>query len=104
MEILIAVSVLSIVMLGIYSLLNSSVRITTFSKNKMLVIDKGYERLLKHTHYPRISLPSSETEGDLTINYTYKRESTSIPSVQKVQMQVESESSMVIYEYFEAVR
>lgn len=104
MEVLIAISVLAIAMLGIYSLLSSSIRMTSYGKDKMLLIDKGYERLLRHIHYPRVSLPSSEEVGDDAITYTYEREASGMPAVRTVRMKAESARSVVIYEYFETMQ
>lgn len=103
-EVLIALSVLAISMLGIYSILNSSINMTTRAKSRLLLIDKGYERVLKHVYYPRLSLPTEETEPWGTVRFTYETSQTFLPGLNQVIMRAESDTATVIYEYFERVR
>ena len=104
LEVLIAMSVLAISMLSVYNLLNASINMVSYGKDKLEVIDKGYERVLIHSYYPRIARRDSITEDNKTIHYEYTSEQTGIPSVSQVKMKVSSDSAAVVYEYFERTR
>lgn len=104
LEVLIALSVLAISMLGIYSLINQSVTMTEYGKDKLYVVDKGYERVLKQVHYPRISMGETEEAEGHTITYSYTKRSTIFPGITNVILRVKSESAAVSYEYFERSR
>lgn len=101
LEVLIALSVLAISMLGIYSLLNQGISMTDYSKSKLTVINLGYERVLRQIHYPRISLSGTEEHDNKTFTYTPHRANTLLPGVGSVLLQVKGPDAIVTYEYFE---
>ena len=105
LEVLIAMAVLAISMLSVYSLLNASIDMVSYGKSKLTVIDKGYERVLIHTYYPRISRQDNITENGTTTLYKYTSEAVpSLPNVSRVKLRVSNDSSVVTYEYFERTR
>lgn len=104
LEVLIALTVFAMSVLSIYSLLNTSVNMTQYGKDKQFVVDKGYERILIHIHYPRLAQPSSEEADGKKIEYKYNRQSVSIPTIEKITLTVRSDSAAVVYEYFEKTR
>ena len=101
LEVLIALSVLAISMLGIYSLLNQSITMTDYSKSRLTVINMGYERVLRQVHYPRVSLGGTEERDNKTYTYVYHRHNTLLPGVTNVLLQVKGPDAIVTYEYFE---
>ena len=103
-EALVALSILGISMLGIYGILNQSLLITKNSQNRLYLVDKGYERILKHTHYPRIALNNVESDNGTETEYEYIRQSTLIPGVSEVTLIVKSKDAIINYVYFERTR
>ena len=103
-EVLVALSILSISMLGIYGILNQSIWTTKNSQNRLYLVGKGYERILKHTHYPRIALHNIESDDGIETEYEYIRESTLIPGVLEITLVVKSKDAVVNYVYFERTR
>ena len=103
-EVLVALSILAISMTGIYGILSQSLFTTQNSKNKLYVIDKGYERILKHTHYPRIALGSTESDDIDETEYEYLRQNTLIPGVSEVTLIVKTKNAVINYVYFERTR
>ena len=100
LEVLVAVSILAVAMLGIYSLLNHSILTTQYSKDRLMLIDKGYERIIMSIHYPRIVLPREEDMSGETILFEYRESHTLIPGVSEVILTVTGKSAAVSYEYF----
>jgi prepilin-type N-terminal cleavage/methylation domain-containing protein len=100
LEVLVAISILAISMLGIYSLLSHSIRTTQYSKDRLLLIDKGYERVIMAIHFPRIALPSSEEVNGEIIEFEYLESHTVIPGVSEVILRVTSRAAATSYEYF----
>lgn len=103
-EVLVALSVLSISMLGIYALLNHAISTTDYSQSKLFAVNAGYERLLKQIHYPRISFSENEELDNKTLTFTEKRQNTLLPGIMDVIMTVKSSEAAVEYEYFERSR
>jgi prepilin-type N-terminal cleavage/methylation domain-containing protein len=100
LEVLIAVAILAVSMLGIYSLLNHSILTTQYSRDRHLLIDKGYERIIMSIHHPRVALPRSEEVNGVTIEYEYLESNTVIPGVSEVILRITSRSAATSYEYF----
>jgi len=103
-EVLVALSILSIAMLGIYGILNQSILTTKNSQNRFYLVDKGYERILKHTHYPRIALNDIESDDGIETQYEYIRQSTLIPGVLEVTLVAKSKDAVINYVYFERIQ
>ena len=103
-EVLVALTILGISMMGIYGILHQSLFITQNSKNKLYIIDKGYERIPKHTHYPRIALGSTESDDIDETEYEYIKQNTLLPGVSEVTLVVKSKSAIISYVYFERTK
>jgi prepilin-type N-terminal cleavage/methylation domain-containing protein len=102
MEVIVAISVLAVSMLGVYSLVNQSIFMATYGREKDFISNKAFERVALSLHYPRASWESSEdVEGKGTITYDIKREPTLLPRVTSVILTVKSKDAAVSYEYFE---
>jgi prepilin-type N-terminal cleavage/methylation domain-containing protein len=101
LEVLVALSILAISMLGIYSLLNHAVNTTQYSKDRLLLVDKGYERLIFTLRYPRLSQPSEEEYSeDILITYEEEEANTLIPGVTDVILRIKTDDAAASYEYF----
>lgn len=101
MEVLISLAVLSISMLGIYSLLNMSLDTVGYAKDKMFVIERGYDRISRQINYPNKAFEEREEYNGTTVTYSFKRESSGIPSVEKVTMTVTSDKAETSFVYYE---
>ncbi len=101
LEVLITLSVLSISMLGVYSLLQMSLDTTAYAKDKMFVIERGYDRLTMMMAYPSKVYSDEEEYDGIEIRYTFERESTPIPGVEEVQMTVETDYAEAVFVYYE---
>jgi prepilin-type N-terminal cleavage/methylation domain-containing protein len=101
-EVLVALAVLAISMLGVYSIVNQSIFISIYGKEKEFIADKAFERVALSLHYPRSSPESSEElEGKGTITYDTVRNPTLLPGVTSVILTVKSSDAAISYEYFE---
>jgi prepilin-type N-terminal cleavage/methylation domain-containing protein len=101
-EVLVALAVLAVSMLGVYSLVNQSIFISTYGKEKEFVADRAFERVALALHYPRSSPESSEDlEGKGTVTYDTVRNPTLLPGVTSVILTVKSSDAAISYEYFE---
>jgi prepilin-type N-terminal cleavage/methylation domain-containing protein len=101
-EVLVAISVLAVAMLGVYSLVNQSIFIATYGKEKDFVADRAFERVALSLHYPRASFETSEEiAGKGEVTYEVKREPTLLPGVTSVILTVKTSDAAVSYEYFE---
>ena len=98
---LIALTVLAFVMLGIYSVLERAISITSYSRDRHYVMNKGYERVLRHLHYPRIALRESEEDNFTTTHFEYKEKDTIVIGVKQVQLRTSTDKARISYEYFE---
>ena len=103
-EVLVAVSILAISMLGIYGILNQSLFTTKNSQNRLYLVDKGYERILKHIHYPRVAMSDTESDNGTEIEYEYIRQSTLLPGISEIVLVVKSKDAVINYVYFERTR
>ncbi|MDR2400419.1 MAG: prepilin-type N-terminal cleavage/methylation domain-containing protein [Deferribacteraceae bacterium] len=101
-EVIVAISVLAVAMLGVYSLVNQSIFMATYGREKDFVSDRAFERVALSLHYPRSSWePSEEVKGKGKITYEVQRTPTLLPGVTSVILTVKSNDAAVIYEYFE---
>ncbi len=103
-EVLVALTILAVSMMGIYGILNQALFATQNSKNKLYLIDKGYERILKHNFYPRIALSPTESDNGTETEYEYIRQNTLLPGVTEVTLVVKSKNAVINYVYFERTR
>lgn len=100
-EVLIALTVLSISMLGVYSILNMSSRTLISAKERMFVIEKGYDRIARMINFPNKNFENVEDFNGKLITYTFKKESIGIPMVQQVTMTVSSDTATTKFIYYE---
>lgn len=101
LETLIALSVLAIGMLGIYTLLGQAINVKTYSNEKLLVIEKGYERLLKTIHYPSsISEDILKDDGKI---YKFSTDSipTFLPEIDEAHLTIISDDVAVEFIYYD---
>ncbi len=101
LEVLIALAVLSISMLGIYSLQNMSIHTLTASKEKMFVIERGYDRISRQINFPNKAYEEKEEYDGKIISYTFKKEASGVPMVQKITMTVATDKASVNFIYYE---
>jgi prepilin-type N-terminal cleavage/methylation domain-containing protein len=69
LEVLIALSVLAISMLGVYSLLNQSISMEYKRSDREFLMQYGYERMLKKLNYPDSDLKDAENILGNSISY-----------------------------------
>ncbi|MDR0453215.1 MAG: prepilin-type N-terminal cleavage/methylation domain-containing protein [Deferribacteraceae bacterium] len=103
-EVLVAMSILGISMLGIYGVLNNALFTTKNTQNRLYLIDKGYERILKHTHYPRIAQSDTESDNGTETEYEYIKKNTLLPGVTEITMVVKNKDAVINYVYFERTK
>lgn len=70
LEVLIALSVLAISMLGVYSLLNQSLNMEFRRSDREFLFQYGYERMLQKLNYPDSDLKDAENIMGNSISYT----------------------------------
>jgi prepilin-type N-terminal cleavage/methylation domain-containing protein len=101
-EVLVAISVLAVSMLGVYSLVNQSIFMVTYGREKDFISDKAFERVALSLHYPRSTRePSEDVEGKGKITYEVQRNPTLLPGITSVILTVKSKDASISYEYFE---
>ncbi len=101
LEVLITLAVLSISMLGVYSLLNLSLDTTIYSKDKLFVIERGYDRLSMMMNYPSKVYSDKEEYEGIEVRYEFEYSSTPIPGVQEVRMTVAIDGAEASFVYYE---
>lgn len=100
-EVLIALAVLSISMLGIYSLQSMSLRALDTSKAKMFVIERAYDRISRQINFPNKAYEETEDYNGTLVHYSFHKESSGVPMVQKVTMTVSTDRATVSFVYYE---
>jgi len=98
LEILVALAILSISMLALYNLLNFSLDLHNYSKNRTSLVGKGYEIVLKRLNFDE-NINSVKNEYD-NITITLEQQITLIPDIQENYLTVENDESSVTYRYF----
>jgi type II secretion system protein I len=102
LEVLIALSIFAMSMLGIYSLVNHSANMLNYGRDKLYISDKAYERVMLSIFYPAVSYAAVEdTENYGTISYDSVKNPTLLPGVRSVILTAKSDSASVTFEYFE---
>lgn len=101
LEVLIALAVLSISMLGIYSLQSMSMKALYTSKEKMFVIERAYDRIARQINFPNKAYEETEDYNGTLVHYSFKKESSGVPAVQKITMTVSTDSATVSFVYYE---
>ncbi|MGD9807250.1 MAG: prepilin-type N-terminal cleavage/methylation domain-containing protein [Deferribacterales bacterium] len=102
LEVLIAMAVLSISMLGIYRLSAMSVEMSDYAKEKTLVTEAGYQRVLEVLNYPgKVFKDKGRNVMGISVNYTSDTESTIFPGVNEITLTTEHEGVSTVYVYYE---
>lgn len=100
LEVLIALSVLSISMLGVYSLIQISMDTSIYASDKLFVIERGYDRLSRQIIYPTKAFEDTEVYDNITVKYSFEKTSTPIPSIEEVRMKVSTDKAETEFIYY----
>ena len=101
LEVMIALAVLSISMLGIYSLQNMSLKTLISAKEKMFVIERGYVRISRQINFPNKANEDVDDYNGTLVHYSFLKESSGVPMVQKITMTVSTSSASTTFIYYE---
>ena len=101
LAVMIALAVLSISMLGIYSLQNMSLKTLISAKEKMFVIERGYDRISRQINFPNKAYEDVEDYNGTLVHYSFLKESSGVPMVQKITMTVSTSSASTTFIYYE---
>lgn len=101
LEVMIALAVLSISMLGIYSLQNMSLKTLISAKEKMFVIERGYDRISRQINFPNKAYEEVEDYNGTLVYYSFLKESSGVPMVQKITMTVSTNNASTKFVYYE---
>lgn len=101
LEVMIALAVLSISMLGIYSLQNMSLKTLISAKEKMFVIERGYDRISRQINFPNKAYEEVEDYNGTLVYYSFLKESSGVPMVQKITMTVSTANASTKFVYYE---
>ena len=101
LEVLIALAVLSISMLGVYSLLKMSLDTNIYARDKYFVIERGYNRISRQISYPSKIYEDTENYNGVEVRYSFERRATPIPTVQEVRMTVATDKAETVFIYYE---
>jgi len=99
-EVLVSLVVLSISLTSVYSLLQTSINTTGFAKDKVFVIEKGYNRVIRQINYPTKVFSDTETYGEITVNYDFERKTTPVPSLTEIHMTVSTDKASTLFIYY----
>ncbi len=101
LEVLIALAVLSIGMLGIYSLQSMSFNTLVASKEKMFVIERGYDRISRQINFPNKAYEETEDYDGKIVTYKFEKTDSGVFGVQKVTLIVTTDSATASFVYYE---
>ena len=97
LEVLIALTLLAISFTGIYFLLNQSIDIERYSKDKINVIFKGYEEIIKYIDY---NLPIENDEAE-KVEYELEKKPTIYPNLFQLNLKVKYGNAVQTYIFYE---
>lgn len=97
LEVLIALTLLAISFTGIFFLLNQSVDIERYSKDKIVVILKGYEEVVKYLSYNTIV----ENDEKEKVQYELIKKPTNYPSLYEFNLKTEYGDATQTYVFFQ---
>lgn len=103
LEVLIALAVLSISMLGVYSLVKMSLDTTIYAKDKQFVIERGYDRLSRQMLYPTKVFEDTEVYDGVMVKYSFERKATPVPMVEEVRMKVATDNAETEFVYYSQI-
>jgi prepilin-type N-terminal cleavage/methylation domain-containing protein len=98
LEVLIALTLLAISFTGIFFLLNQSLDIERYSKDKTVAILKGYEKVIKYIDFNE----SLSDDDENNIKYEMEKKSTMYPSVSEVHLKVINGEASQTYVFYES--
>lgn len=102
LEVLIAMAVLSISMLGIYRLSSMSVSTAEYSARKAMVVEAGYQRVLEQLNYPgKVFKDRGKNALGDRVNYSSDTQPTILPGVDEISLTAEYEGVATTYVYYE---
>lgn len=101
LEVLIALAVLSISMLGVYSLLKMSLDTNIYARDKYFVIERAYDRISRQISYPSKIYEDTEEYDGIKVKYSFERKATAIPTIQEVHMTVTTDKAEAVFVYYE---
>lgn len=101
LEVLIAITVLSLSMLGVYRISSMSVETSEYAVSKALVTEAGYQRILETMNYPDKVFTDSELNyDDIRINFTEESQPTLFTGVDEISLTAEYEGVASTYVYY----
>jgi prepilin-type N-terminal cleavage/methylation domain-containing protein len=98
LEILVALAILSISMLALYNLLNFSLDLHIYSKNRVELVNRGYESVIRQLNFDE-NINTIKNEYD-NITFDLEINSTIIPDIQEYRLLLENEESSITYRFF----
>jgi prepilin-type N-terminal cleavage/methylation domain-containing protein len=102
LEVLIALAVLSISMLGVYRLSAMSVETSQYAMNKALVAEAGYQRVLEILNYPgKVFRDNGKNPLGDRIYYSSQSDATILPGVDEISLTAEYNGVKTVYVYYE---
>ena len=87
---LIALAVLSISMLGVFTLVNQSIDIEDYADKKKFLIQQGYERVLKKLNYPEKTFRKAEQVKGRSVKYEELKNKTILPDIDEIRIEITS--------------
>jgi len=102
LEVLIALAVLSISMLGVYRLSAVSIDVSDYAVRKADAVEIGYQRVLEQINYPGKLFKDKTTIDGKEIEYNLKSEPTPFPGVDKKTLTTTANGAESVYIYYEA--
>ena len=100
-ETLIALSILAITILGIYSLVNNASYVIEYSEVKSELFQKAYERFLIKNHYTDKTLPEIIYEKNIPFKFKETKTPTILPQFVEIRLQVSSDNNDTELIYYE---
>ena len=97
---LIALTILSISMLGVFTLVNQAIDIEAYADQKNFLFIQGYERILKTINYPENNYKNAEQVEGRSIKFEEYISEIIIPDFDEVRMEVTSGGMNCNYYYF----
>ncbi|MCD8554928.1 prepilin-type N-terminal cleavage/methylation domain-containing protein [Seleniivibrio sp.] len=102
-EILIALAILSLSMLGIYRLTFVSLNASEYSVRKAYVNEAGYLRVLEQLNYPGRNFNETKAMPDGTkIKFTVESGAALYSGVDEIKLTCEAKDAKSVYYYYEA--
>lgn len=102
LEVLIALTVLSLSMLGVYRLSSISVETSAYALQKTIVVESGYQRVLEIMNYPgKMFKDSGENALGYDVKYSSSSQPTLFPGVEEISLTADYEGVKSTYVYYE---